>query len=222
MDPFDEARARMVQHLLARGYLRPGRIAEAMRRVPRHLFVPGRETEAHVDSPLGIGSGQTISAPHMVALMAEAMEAQPGMQVLEVGTGSGYHAAVVAELVRPHGRVISIERFEDLATQARANLRHAGIGPDRVEVVVGDGSEGWPSLAPYDRIYLTCAAPRIPPPLLEQLRPGGLVLAPVGDLRQQELVRAELTPEGLREKALGGCVFVPLVGKLGFAEGRWN
>lgn len=222
MDPFDEARAGLVRHLLAQGSLRPGRVAEAVRRVPRHLFVPGREAVAYEDHPVAIGGGQTISAPHMVAMMAEALDTRPGHRVLEVGAGSGYHAAVVAELVMPHGHVLSVERFEDLATQARKNLHHAGYGPERVEVVVGDGSLGWPGRAPFDRIYLTCAAPRVPPPLLDQLAPDGILLAPVGDERQQDLLRVEKGPDGVREKSLGACVFVPLVGRHGFAEGRWN
>jgi protein-L-isoaspartate(D-aspartate) O-methyltransferase len=212
----------MVERLQAQGHLRDARVAEAMRRVPRHLFLPGRGGEAYADRPLGIGAGQTISAPHMVAIMAEALEARPGMKVLEVGAGSGYHAAVVAELLHPGGRVVSVERFEDLAARARQNLAHAGYGPDRVEVVVGDGSDGWPPGAPYDRIYLTCAAPRVPPPLLEQAKERARVLAPVGDRSQQTLVLVERTPQGIVEHDLGGCVFVPLIGKHGFPETRWN
>jgi protein-L-isoaspartate(D-aspartate) O-methyltransferase len=160
----------------------------------------------------------------MVAIMAQALDARPGMRVLEVGTGSGYHAAVVAELVAPRGGagappglVVSVERHDDLAAQARANLGHAGVGPDRVEVVVGDGSAGWPARAPYDRAYLTCAAPTLPAPILDQLVEGGQLLAPVGTRVEQELVRA--TKEGgvVRTEPLGGCVFVPLVGRFGFA-----
>lgn len=222
MDPRDEERAAMVQRLLHQGHLRPGKVAEAMRRVPRHLFLASHASEAYADHPVGIGSGQTISAPHMVAIMGEALDLAPGQRVLEVGAGSGYHAAVVAEVVAPHGRVVSVERFPDLAASARRSLQHAGLGPDRVEVVVADGSMGWPSSAPYDRIYLTCAAPRIPEPLLQQLKEGGVLLAPVGDRAEQRLVRARLTPRGLEEEDLGGCVFVPLVGRHGFAEARWN
>lgn len=218
----EAAREAMVRRLQEQGYLRDPRVAEAMRRVPRHLFLPGLEGSAYVDSPLGIGQGQTISAPHMVAMMAEALDARPGLRVLEVGTGSGWHAAVVAELVGPDGKVWSIERFEDLAAKARQNLNHAGFGPERVEVVVGDGSEGWPGAAPYDRAYLTCAAPDVPKPVLEQLAEHGKLLAPVGDRYAQELMLLEKTPTGTLRRALGGCVFVPLVGKHGFQETRWN
>ena len=223
MDSWDEPRARLVQRLLAKGVLKPGRVAEAMRRVPRHLFLQGHEREAYDDAPQGIGQGQTISAPHMVALMAEALGAEPGETVLEVGTGSGYHAAIVAELLRPHGHVVSVERFPDLAAQARANLEHAGYSHDHVEVVIADGSGGWEKSAPYDAIYVTCAAPKVPEPLLAQLKPGGRLLVPVGDLRTQELLRVTKDKDGrVASENLGACVFVPLVGEHGFAETRWN
>jgi protein-L-isoaspartate(D-aspartate) O-methyltransferase len=221
-DRWDEARAAMVQRLLHAGYLQPGRVAEALREVPRHVFLPGHEDAAYDDRPQPIGAGQTISAPHMVATMAEALHLEPGMKVLEVGSGSGYHAAVVAELVAPHGKVVSVERFEDLAAQARANLLHAGYDHEQVEVVVGDGSEGWAPEAPYDRAYLTCAAPAVPQPVLEQVREGGILLAPIGERQGQELLRITRTPEGDEEDDLGGCVFVPLVGQHGFAESTWN
>lgn len=216
-----EARARMVEALRGRGHLRDPRVAEAMLRVPRHLFLPGMEDEAYRDTPLPIGRHQTISAPHMVAMMAEALDARPGMTVLEVGAGSGYHAAVVAELVVPGGKVWSVERVAALAEQAREHLAKAAYA-DRVEVVVGDGSLGLPERAPYDRAYLTCAAPAVPPPILEQLAPGGKLLAPVGDRTSQELLMVEKTARGTVERDLGGCVFVPLVGKHGFPETRWN
>lgn len=231
----DEAaglRARLVERLRARGALRTERVADAMLRVPRHLFLTASLAAAYDDRPLDIGQGQTVSAPHMVAMMAEALDLRPGQRVLEVGAGSGYHAAVVAELAspvsaamptgmrvaQPRGKVWSVERFPDLAARARQSLRHAGYGADRVEVVVGDGSEGWPPAAPYDRIYLTCAAPHVPPPLLAQLAPGGKLLAPVGARAEQELVLVEEGAQGRVERRLGPCVFVPLVGRHGFHE----
>ncbi|HEV8358947.1 MAG TPA: protein-L-isoaspartate(D-aspartate) O-methyltransferase [Candidatus Thermoplasmatota archaeon] len=217
-DPWAEARERMVQGLLQQGTIRSPRVADAMRRVPRHLFLPADEARAYDDRPLAIGEGQTISAPHMVGIMAEALQAQPGMAVLEVGAGSGYHAAIVAELVAPGGKVWSVERFADLAAQARANLQHAGFGEDRVEIVVGDGSVGLQEHAPYDRAYVTCAAPSVPPPILEQLRAGGRALVPVGDRWGQELMLVEKEDDRTFTRGLGGCVFVPLVGKYGFAE----
>jgi protein-L-isoaspartate(D-aspartate) O-methyltransferase len=216
------AREAMVQRLLEQRVVREPRVMEAMRRVPRHVFMPGDEARAYEDRPQGIGKGQTISAPHMVAIMAEALDARPGMRVLEVGAGSGYHAAVVTELIAPGGKVWSVERFPDLATRARTNLRRAAYDEHRVEVVIGDGSEGWAPAAPYDRAYLTCAAPSAPPPILSQVKADGVLLAPIGDRRGQQLVRFTKTPAGLRVEDLGGCVFVPLIGKYGFAEVRWQ
>jgi protein-L-isoaspartate(D-aspartate) O-methyltransferase len=222
MDPA-ALRESLVQHLLDEGYLRGEPAARAMRAVPRHRFVPASPEAAYEDRPLDIGQGQTISAPHMVAMMVDALDLAPGMRVLEVGTGSGYHAAVVAECVGPGGRVVSVERFAELAAPARRRLRDAGYEA-LVEVVVGDGSEGWPAQAPYDRVYVTCAAPGVPPPLLEQLAPGGKLLLPLGDRQGQELTLVERTPEGRSERRLGGCVFVPLVGRFGFqaATPSWN
>ena len=212
----------MVEHLRSQGFLRTDRVAGAMARVRRDLFLPGQEDLAFADRPQGIGRGQTISAPHMVAMMAEALDLAPGMKVLEVGTGSGYHAAIAAELVAPGGTVWSVERFPDLAAQARANLRHAGYAEDRVRIAVGDGSEGLPRDAPFDRIYLTCAAPAVPAPLLGQLAPEGKLLAPVGTRTEQELLLVERTPQGSVRRSLGGCVFVPLVGKHGFPDPSTN
>ncbi|MCA1812368.1 MAG: protein-L-isoaspartate(D-aspartate) O-methyltransferase [Halobacteriales archaeon] len=210
----ERQRERLVSTLQAEGVLRSVRVARALRAVPRHLFVaePGL---GYIDRPVGIGQGQTISAPHMVAIMGEALDLRPGQRVLEVGAGSGYHAAVAAELVRPGGQVLSIERFPELADRARANLRRAGV--HEVEVVEGDGGEGWPEGAPYDRVYLTCAAPDIPQPLLDQLAPDGILLAPLGPREEQVLTRVRRGPQGWVREELGGCVFVPLVGRFGFS-----
>ena len=211
-----EERARLVKALQGEGYLRDPRVAEAMLRVPREHFLREERDEAYRDTPLPIGSGQTISAPHMVAMMTEALDLGPGMRVLEVGTGSGYHAAVVAEVLGPSGKVFSVERVPELAERARASLASAGYPAGRVEVVVGDGSLGWPAEAPYDRAYVTCAAPSLPAAILGQLRPDGLLLAPVGDRLLQHLILARVGQGGVETKDLGRCVFVPLVGAHGF------
>jgi protein-L-isoaspartate(D-aspartate) O-methyltransferase len=215
-DPYEERRERMVQRLVNEGIIRSPRVIEAMRRVPRHVFVPrGYRDSAYYDTPLGIGSGQTISAPHMVGMMLEYLDLQEGHKVLEIGAGSGYHAALAGYMVGKSGHVYSVERIESLARRARSNIEAVGLS-DMVEVIVGDGSRGVPEHAPYDRIFVTCAAPDIPPPLLEELRDGGKMLIPVGSRYYQDLVLLEKDGEKLRKRDLGGCVFVPLIGKYGF------
>jgi protein-L-isoaspartate(D-aspartate) O-methyltransferase len=181
---------------------------QAMRAVPRHAFVPSdRQTAAYDDSPLPIGEGQTISAPHMVAVMTDLLDADEGDRVLEVGTGCGYHAAVTAELVGADP-VYSVEYHDSLAREARKTLRKTGY--EAVSVRAGDGREGWPAHAPYDRAYLTCAAPTIPTAVVEQVRPGGLVLAPVGQ-QTQTLVRARKRADSTVDRERhGGVRFVPL------------
>ncbi|MFY4812707.1 protein-L-isoaspartate(D-aspartate) O-methyltransferase [Haloarcula sp. AONF1] len=183
-------------------------VLAAIASVPRHQFVPDdKRHDAYADRPLPIGSGQTISAPHMVAIMAEVLDLSPGDRVLEVGTGCGYHAAVTAELVGPEN-VHSVEYHASLADDARETLEATGYGD--ISVRVGDGKEGWPEHAPYDRTYLTCAAPEFPAPLVEQTRDGGVLLAPIGD-GQQRLIRAEKQADGtLDSEDHGGVRFVPL------------
>lgn len=205
-----------MRRLQRHGYLKEERTRGAMESVPRHLFVPENLlSSAYVDSPLPIGGGQTISAPHMVAIMAEAADLKGGQRILEVGAGSGYHAAVMAELVRPEGEVITIERIPSLAERARLNLSAAGYS-GMVEVVVADGSLGFPEKAPFDRIVVTCGAPEIPEPLKEQLVDGGKLIVPVGSMGYQELMRLTQNGDEISVENLGGCVFVPLVGEHGF------
>jgi len=188
-----------------------------MRRVPREEFVPDDLREdAYLDSPLPIGEGQTISAPHMVAIMVEQLELKPGMKVLEIGAGSGYHAAVCAEIVGPEGHVYTVERIASLASFAEANLKRTGYARN-VTVVFGDGTRGLPQYAPYDRIFVAAAAPDIPSPLVDQLVEGGSMLVPVGGRYYQDLIRVRKRKGGGIEKEnLGGCVFVPLIGEYGY------
>ncbi|KAA9399769.1 protein-L-isoaspartate(D-aspartate) O-methyltransferase [Haloarcula sp. CBA1130] len=183
-------------------------VLAAIASVPRHLFVPAdKRRDAYADRPLPIGSGQTISAPHMVAIMADLLDLSPGDRVLEIGTGCGYHAAVTAELVGPEN-VYSVEYHASLAEAARETLEATGYGA--VSVRAGDGKEGWPEHAPYDRTYLTCAAPDYPAPLIDQTRDGGVLLAPLGD-GQQRLVRARKRADGTLDRTdHGGVRFVPL------------
>jgi len=204
----------LIDRLQRNGYLRSDRVIEAMRAIPREQFVPEEQQHrAYTDVPLSLGHGQTISAPHMVAIMTEALQLKPDSRVLEVGTGEGYHAAVVAHVAR-EGHVYSIERIPELADKARENL--AAVGIDNVSVVVGDGSRGLPEHAPYDRIYATCAAPHVPEALTMQLARGGRLLLPVGR-RMCRLVLIEKN-EPMHRSDLGGCAFVPMVSN-GGADG---
>ena len=190
------------------------RVLEAMEDTPRELFVPDRVRQmAYMDHPLPIGDGQTISAPHMVAIMCDLLDLGEGMRVLDVGTGSGYHAAVIAKLVGPEGHVYSIERVATLVAFARKNLSEAGI--ENVTVVEGDGSRGLPDHAPFDRINVAATAPKVPEPLQAQLKVGGKLVIPVGTC-YQELLLVVRTEEGFEAEQHGGVVFVPLIGDHGF------
>jgi protein-L-isoaspartate(D-aspartate) O-methyltransferase len=213
---FKDQRERLVEHHKRIGYIKSDPVERAMLNVKREHFVPEYLLRAaYVDHPLDIGHHQTISAPHMVAIMVEAMEVAPGLNVLEVGGGSGYHAAVIAEAIGPEGHVYSVERIEPLAVQARTNLEVSGYD-ERVTMLVGDASCGWPEHAPYDRISVACAAPKVPEPMMQELAEGGKLLVPVGGSYAQELVRVTRMGNKFLREDLGGCVFVPLVGKCGF------
>lgn len=203
------ARLRMVAEQLATREISDERVLDAMRRVPRHEFVPERVAgQAYDDHPLPIGYDVTISQPYIVALMTQSLRLQPGDRVLEIGTGSGYAAAVLAEIADD---VTTVECIEPLAEQARARLAPYGT---RVRVVAGDGSLGHEPHAPYDAIVVTAAAPEIPQPLLDQLAPGGRLVLPVGTGVEQ-LVRVTRTGHGDEHEALLPVRFVPLTGEYG-------
>jgi protein-L-isoaspartate(D-aspartate) O-methyltransferase len=205
-------RRRMVERQLRRRGIADERVLEAMARVPRELFVPADAVrDAYADAALPIGRGQTISQPYMVARICEELRLEGDERVLDVGTGSGYQAAVLAELA---AEVVTIEVIPELAEQARANLAAAGY--DRVEVVVGDGSMGYPEQAPYDGIAVAAAAPDVPPALYEQLAPGGRLVVPVGGRAGQELQVVEKREGGAQVARSVPCRFVPLVGEGGF------
>ncbi|HUI37980.1 MAG TPA: protein-L-isoaspartate(D-aspartate) O-methyltransferase [Gaiellaceae bacterium] len=190
------------------------RVLEAMERVPRELFVPDQERDhAYADAALPIGHGQTISQPYMVARIAEALALRPGERVLDVGTGSGYQAAVLAELGT---EVVTIERIPELAERARASLAAAGY--PQVDVRVGDGTLGVPELAPFDAIAVAAAAPAFPETLYEQLRPRGRLVVPVGGEHMQRLEVIVRSPEGPAVVHSVPCRFVPLVGREGFGD----
>jgi protein-L-isoaspartate(D-aspartate) O-methyltransferase len=183
------------------------RVIEAMARVRRDAFVPQEYAdEAYADSPLPIGFGQTISQPYVVAWMTQALDVQPGLRVLEVGTGSGYQTAILAEL---GGRVWSVEIVPELATRARAALEAQGYG--HVQLRVGSGYEGWPEAAPFDRIILTAAPPEIPQPLVDQLADAGRLIAPVGTSDLQVLVVMERSGDRVTRRDAIPVRFVPMV-----------
>jgi protein-L-isoaspartate(D-aspartate) O-methyltransferase len=195
------------------------KVVQAMFRVPREIFVAEEiRSQAYEDTPLPIGHGQTISAPHMVAIMCDILDLQKGMTVLEVGGGSGYHAAVIAEIIGPKGHVYSVERVPELVSQARDNLKQAGIL--NVAMVQGDGSAGLPEHAPYDRISVAATAPAVPEPLKDQLKVGGKLVIPVG-VGYQELLLVTRKNGFLVEEKMG-VVFVPLIGEHGFKERRFG
>jgi protein-L-isoaspartate(D-aspartate) O-methyltransferase len=201
------------EQLECRG-IRDPRVLDAMRSVPRHLFVPPeRQASAYEDRALPIGDGQTISQPYMVAIMTEVLSIAAGAHVLEIGTGSGYQAAILAVLAR---EVITIERRPSLA--AAAGRRLTSLGFTNVTVVVADGSGGYPEAAPYDAVMATAGAPRVPASLRAQLAEGARLVVPVGSAFHQDLVVIERRGETFVESRGEGCVFVPLVGLEGWPE----
>jgi protein-L-isoaspartate(D-aspartate) O-methyltransferase len=196
-----------------RGVTHPGVLA-ALRAVPRELFVPPHLAEtAYEDRALPIGSDQTISQPYMVAVMTQALDLTPSSRVLEIGTGSGYQAAVLSQLAR---EVTTIERRPELAEQARARL--ATLGCDNVTVIVADGTDGWAEGAPYDAILVTAGAPHVPEPLIAQLADAGRLVIPVGTSREQDLITIERHGDRLTQTSGERCVFVPLVGRFGWSS----
>jgi len=213
-DPMAAARERMVQtQLVARGISDP-KVLYAMQKVPRHLFVEeALQNQAYGDFPLPIGEQQTISQPYIVAFMTEALQLTGVEKVLEIGTGCGYQAAILAELAP---EVYSIERVYSLVSRARRILE--SLRYFNVKIKVGDGTLGWPEEAPFDAIIVTAAAPGIPKPLLDQLAMGGRLIIPVGDRQIQSLDLVRKTPKGLQHDYRGGCRFVKLIGNYGWQK----
>ena len=207
MADFATARRELVDRL-TRAESLDERTRAALLAVPRHEFVPAdRREAAYRDTPLPIGEGQTISAPHMVAVMTDLLDLEPGHDVLEIGTGCGYHAAVTAEVVGAE-HVFTVEYHDRLAREATETL--SALGYEAVHVRAGDGRRGWPGRVPFDRAYMTCAAPEVPSAVVEQVRPGGIVLAPIGE-NSQRLVRGTVQPDGtIDTESHGGVRFVPL------------
>jgi len=201
----------VITQLVPRG-IKDSRVLDAMRKVPRHLFMPEAIREsAYEDNALPIGEGQTISQPYMVAVMTELLELNGDEKVLEIGTGSGYQAALLAELAR---EVYTIERIGPLADRARECL--AGLGYSNVIVLTGDGSKGMEEKAPFDRIIVTAAAPQLPEIMLKQLKEGGIIVAPVGERFSQIVIKGRKEKGALVEEFQVPCVFVPLIGEYGW------
>src|SRR5450759_2650037 len=213
-DYYQELRDAMVeQQLKSRGII-DTHVLEAMRRVPRHLFVPEpQRARAYDDMPLPVGEGQTISQPYMVAWMTELLGLEGDEKVLEVGTGSGYQAAILGLLAR---KVYSIERIEWLSEQARTRLDELGF--KNIEVVVGDGSKGLKTQAPFDAIIVTAGSPGVPQALVEQLADGGRLVIPVGPSSMQMLTVITRRGDDVETNQVGSCVFVPLVGMYGWEQ----
>jgi len=212
-DDFILRKIMVEEQLIPRGITDP-KVLAAARKVPRHLFVPERSLEnAYGDYPIPVGDGQTISQPYMVALMTQSLGLTGEEKVLEIGTGSGYQAAILLEIVK---EVYSVERFESLAQKAKTVLE--SLDYKNIKIKTGDGSEGWDEFAPYDAIIVTAGAPSIPEPLIEQLGEGGRMIIPVGGAFGQQLTLVRKTAEDISQEEICGCVFVPLVGKYGWKE----
>ncbi len=211
---YDTERRRMVDEQIVPRGIKDERVLDAMRKVPRHEFMPEAiRASAYGDHALPIGEGQTISQPYMVALMTELLGLKGSERVLEIGTGSGYQAAVLAELCE---KVYTVERIKSLADRARANLDR--LGYKTVAIKVYDGTYGWKEMAPFDAIMVTAGTPEIPAPLAEQLKEGGRMLVPVGERLSQVLIKAVKTSRGLEIAESVPCVFVPLIGNHGWKE----
>lgn len=211
---FDKERNLMVEEQLITRGIKDQRVLAAMRKVPRHEFMPeALRLQAYGDHAMPIGEGQTISQPYIVALMTELLGLTGTERVLEIGTGSGYQAAVLAELCQ---KVYTVERVKPLADKARANLDR--LGYRSVAMKVFDGTYGWKDMAPFDAIIVTAASPSIPQPLVDQLKERGVLVVPVGERYSQDLMRVVKTESGTRTERSIPCVFVPLIGNHGWKE----
>jgi len=213
-DKFASAREAMIQEQLKSRNISDGKVLEVMAQIPREKFIPSESAnQAYFDYPVPIGSGQTISQPYMVALMTEELRLDTHCSVLEIGTGSGYQTAILAKLAK---EVCTIERIEELSLNAQRILAELEI--KNVKFHIGDGSCGWCEDKKFDRIVITAGAADMPAPLFEQLKTGGLAVAPLGGDYVQQLVVMEKTPKGVKRKSVCGCRFVKLIGKFGYEE----
>jgi len=211
-------RKEVVKHLERMGYIKDPKIKKAMLKVKRELFIlPDYKLDAYIDTPLPIPGGQTISAPHMHAIFMSALKLKPGDKVLEVGAGSGILLAYMKEVVGKKGKVFGIEIVPETYEFAKENLKKAGYSK-KVKLILGDGSQGLPKEAPFDKVIASASCPEIPKTMIKQLKRGGILVAPVGGISgEQDLIYLKKTKEGkIVKKNLGGVIFVPLTGKYGY------
>ncbi len=205
----------LIEYWTSSGIIKDKHIIEAFKKVPRELFVAkDRKVEAYGDYPLPIGEGQTISQPTTVMIMTQALELKEGDKVLEVGSGSGYQAAIIASIVGEKGKVISTEIVDELVESAKSNIKKLKL--KNIEIINLDGSKGYDKEAPYDKIIITAACPKIPNPLIKQLKEGGIIVAPVGNMNEQVMIKVRKIKGKLVEENLGNFMFVPLKGKYGY------
>ncbi|MEO0246956.1 MAG: protein-L-isoaspartate(D-aspartate) O-methyltransferase [candidate division WOR-3 bacterium] len=215
---FENLRKRLVESWKHLRDIEDERVIQAFLKVPRHFFVPKELIdEAYGDYPLPIGFGQTISQPYMIAYMVQALIPDKNSKVLEIGTGSGYTTAILAELFK---EIYTVEIIPELAERARGVLDR--LGYENIHYFVGDGSEGWPEFAPYDRILVTATAPEVPPPLVEQLGEGGIIVIPITKGFGEVLYRFVKQKNKLKSEELTYCSFVPLRGKYGFGKSKYD
>lgn len=217
-DGLEDAWAQLLDRLEQGGRYTDPRVRRAFEKHPRWRYLPGDKQAspraAVQDKPVAIGDNQTISAPHMVAILLDRAGLQRGDRCLEIGAGSGWLAVLAGDLVGSEGHVVGVEIVPELVELARDNVMQAGA--ENVEIVLGDGGIGCPEQAPYDRIIVSCAAPDVPKPLLDQLEVGGTMVIPLGSRAHQVLTRVHKTEEGIEREEMGGCAFVPLIGEHGF------
>jgi protein-L-isoaspartate(D-aspartate) O-methyltransferase len=210
-----EENERLIKHIKSIGYLKSKELEDALREIRREFFVPDdMKYLAYRDTPLYIGSNQTISQPSTVVAMTEALDVKEGQKILEIGTGSGWQSAILGKLVGENGMVYTIEIIDELVKFAEENLEKLEIR--NVKVIKGDGSKGLEKYAPYDRIVVTAASPDIPKPMLKQLKPDGIMVIPVGNLYLQSMYVVRKSKGKIEKKSIGSFMFVPMKGKYGF------
>lgn len=211
----NEENERLIKHIRSVGYLKSKNIENALREIPREFFVPeSMKYLAYRDTPLYIGSNQTISQPSTVVAMTEALDVKEGQKILEIGTGSGWQGAILAKLVGEKGIIYTIEIIENLVKFAKENLKKLNI--KNIKVIKGDGSLGLKKYAPFDRIIVTAACPDVPKPLLKQLKVNGIMVIPIGNLYLQSMYVIKKLKKGIKKKSIGSFMFVPLTGRHGF------